>query len=78
MKGVLIKDYDMPRSCDECPCFGASDIGEEYCFCAVKGESFTDEDFTQDSRRAKWCPLVEVDSAWFSHHPQGNIYSKLP
>lgn len=82
MKGVLIKGIEMPMDCNGCPCFGQSYMGDETDYCQVVVRWFKDEDFPEGentgSTRAKWCPLVEADSTWFSHHPQGNIYSKLP
>lgn len=72
---ILLKGVDMPRSCDECPCFSISCYEDEIvCNAACKvldGEG-------AEGNRQGWCPLVEVEEAWYSHHPQKSIYAKLP
>lgn len=74
---VLIKGMDMPRSCDECPC-ATVEVNEGYygdMWCGVLSEIVEPHEI---NTKPSWCPMVEVDEAYFSHRPQKNIYTKLP
>lgn len=54
MSGIYIHGMEMPKSCDECPCFS------EYDACDVTGSwKFADE-FDKGKARLPDCPLVSV------------------
>lgn len=51
---VYIKNMEMPKSCDECPCFS------EYDACDVTGSwKFADE-FDKGKERLPDCPIVPI------------------
>ena len=52
---VAIKDFEMPKSCAECPCFD----GEHDGICRVLG--YTDLDAEVFQERSTKCPLTEVE-----------------
>lgn len=71
---ILIKGVPMPVDCNECPCSQWESVkdGADQLYCLVylkPVEAMTKPDF---------CGMVEVDDAYYSHHPQENIYAKLP
>lgn len=68
---VLIRGMSMPRSCDECPCYAEADE----LVCRAMNEVM-DNGFETGIGRAKWCPMHEVEEAYFSRHPKENVYAK--
>lgn len=70
---ILLKDVPMPRTCAECPCCSLPDevSGEMSCMVTL-------EALDKPQTRPDWCPMVEVEDAWYSHHPHRNIYAMLP
>ena len=66
---AILINMEMPVSCDECPCSNRSQ--EDILYCMVEVEPIT---VKQWNGKPLWCPMVEVDAAWYSHHPQKNIY----
>ena len=51
---VLIKGMEMPKNCDECPCYYETE-GAWRNECEVLGKEYIADDY-----RPEWCPLVEL------------------
>ena len=64
---VLIKDMQMPFSCDRCR---LKDARYHECKVAWRRISAYSEDYTM--RKPKWCPLVEVET----YGPEGTLYKE--
>ena len=51
---VIIKGIEMPKNCDECPCYYETE-GAWRNECEVLGKEYIADDY-----RPEWCPLVEL------------------
>ena len=51
---VVIRGMEMPRNCDECPCYYETE-GAWRNECEVLGKEYIADDY-----RPEWCPLVEL------------------
>lgn len=69
MTGVLIRDMELPKRCDECPCC-VTILDRPYCAACNRA-------LEETGPRETWCPMEDAGT-WFSHHPGGNIYARLP
>lgn len=65
---VLIKGMELPKDCGDCPCSRY----EHALHCMVTMED------VYPFEKPDWCPMYEVEEAYFSHRPQQNVYAKLP
>lgn len=53
---VIIKDMDMPKKCQDCPCCVEVSIRDNDYFCSVLGDDIDN----MKARRLDTCPLVEI------------------
>lgn len=63
---VVIKEFEMPRNCEECP-YSKFDFAVDQYRCAMTGH-YVSYDFERDEDSDLWkkqrhidCPLIEVD-----------------
>lgn len=56
MRGLLIPNETMPKSCSVCPCFRAIE-GE----CMAEPITFGDNYGWANFTRPDWCPLIEIN-----------------
>lgn len=58
MRGLLIPNETMPKSCSECPCFRIDE-------CMAEPITFGDNggwaNYWANFTRPDWCPLIEID-----------------
>lgn len=62
---VLIKDMEIPYSCDRCRL-----KDRHHNECSVKWKKVGSYGFDHDWKRPEWCPLVEV----VPYGPEGTLY----
>ena len=51
---IIVKGMEMPKNCDECPCYYETE-GAWRNECEVLGKEYIADDY-----RPEWCPLVEL------------------
>ena len=60
MADILIRGFEMPHNCFECPLFSNCDACEGHeCGCGLLGGIGYEEDISKDRRRDD-CPIIEL------------------